>query len=261
MSTATSPLDVDLLGVAESSAPVDPVPPTASPVVPVEPAAGALFERLLRDPAAIAAVAATPGGAAALVPPLVRIAAVGAAVYGLAIGLPGGVFQAGLTAVKLPIVLIGAACLTLPILHVACHQVGVRTRIDQLGALVLQALATSTVTMACLAPLVTVCWLTVSVDAFSMDPWFVVRRVILAGLGVATVGCLVGAARLVRVLPIRALVPWTASFGLAALQLTWLLRPVVGTPDGIITVLRPLESNALTEVLSAVVAVLTGVGL
>ena len=66
-----------------------------------------------------------------------------------------------------------------------------------------------------------------------------------------------GATRLLRVLPVRATLLWSGVLGLVGLQLTWLLRPVIGMP-GQLVVLRPVESSGLAEVLQALAAVLGG---
>ncbi len=187
---------------------------------------------------------------------LVTVAA--SAVYGLSIGMQGGLLQATASAIKLPLVLLGSAAISLPVLHVACAISGCRLRPAQLSALVLQALAAGTAIMAGLAPLIVVLWLTVSAHepgATGPSDWFVYRRVVLMGLAVAATGGLFGATRLLRAVPLRAAAAWSAVFLTTGLQLSWLLRPVVGMP-GRFVALRPLESNALSEILTAIAAVL-----
>lgn len=256
--------DVPALAPAAVSPP-DPAPPipaqparvspaSASPPAPPPEGGLALLGSLLRDRKAITAAILADAAPARLTGGLVAIAALGAAAYGASVGLVGGPLQALATAIKLPIVLLGAAAISLPVLHVASALAGAPLRWSQLRDLVLQALSTATVTMAGLAPLVTVWWLSFSLGA---SDWYVYRRVVLAAVGVAAIGCLVGAGRLVRSVPWAAALPWTAAFGLSAVQLSWLLRPLVGTPHGPFIVVRPLESNALTEILTALGAVLS----
>ena len=108
--------------------------------------------------------------------------------------------------------------------------------------------------MAGLAPPVTAWWLSISLGA---SDWYVYRRVLLGALAVAFVGGMVGAGRLLRSVPTLAAACWSAAFGLSAVQLAWLLRPLVGMPDGAPNLLRPLESNALSEILQALWAVLS----
>lgn len=255
-SSTTSPTTAAAAALPES-------PPVAKTPAPAPPppldTSAPLLDQLLRQPAALSAALQAetdPAAVQATVRGLVQITALGAALYGVAIGLGGGVLQAVATGIKLPVVLLAGAGVSLPVLHVTTALAGrARLRFDQLSALVLQALATAAVAMAGLAPLVTVWWLTVSVGDAS--PWFVYRRVVLAAVAVAAAGGIVGAARALRAIPVPALVPWTAVLGLSMLQLAWLLRPIVGMPDQGFAVLRPLESDALTELLTALGAVLS----
>jgi hypothetical protein len=261
-------MSVDAILPAPKTAPATPVPSatappavpgvTAPPAAPPEaplPAGGLpLLERLLRDRKRITEAILRGSAPARLTTGLVAIAALGAATYGAAVGFVGGPLQAVSTAIKLPIVLLGAAAISLPVLHVSCALVGAETRWSQLRDLVLQALSTATITMAGLAPLVTIGWLSCGVNA---EDWYVYRRVVLGAVFVGGIGGLVGAGRLLRSVPLTAAAPWTIAFGLSAMQLSWLLRPLVGNPDSRFVVLRPLESNVVTEVLTALAAVLS----
>ena len=206
-----------------------------------------LLERLIRDGAGISQEILEDRGVEVLTPALLATAVGGGALFGLTIGLPGGLAQAAASALKFPLVLVGAAALTLPALYVSTALSGRRLRLAQLGALVAQALATAAVAMAALAPLAVVAWLTVS--TFSTSDWYVYRRAVAAFTLVAMLGGAVGALRLVRSLPLLASGPWAMVFGVAGLQLTWLLRPVVGQPGEAFALLRGLESNGLAEVL------------
>ncbi len=212
-------------------------------------------DRLLLDSKALTAEISNDQAHPRLTQRLLLVIAGSMAIYGVSIGLPAGIPQAMVAAIKLPLVLLVAAGLSLPLLHVGCALVGHRVRLDQLSAHVLQALATASVTMAGLAPFIVVGWLTLSGGEHASD-WWVYRRVVLAGIAVAGVGGLAGAARLLRPIPLRAAAPWTIGFGCAGLQLSWLVRPIVGQPETVLVVFRPLESNALTEVFTALLAVL-----
>ena len=232
---------------------------TPAPSLPAEPGATeppmTLLDQVLRDRERLTARILAGEDIRPLIPGLVAITAGGAAMFGMALGLQGGIAQSIASAIKFPLVLLGAAGLTLPILHVGCALSGLRLSTEQLSALVLQALAATAVTMAGLAPLMVVAWLTVSVG--SPSDWYVYRRLVLAAVGVAGLGGLVGAHRILRVVPLRAALPWSAGFGLAGLQLSWLLRPLVSMPEGEFVLLRALESNGLAEVLTALLAVLS----
>ena len=237
-----------------SSAPLPVSLPVEPPLpVTVEGSADPLAAQLLRDGGAVTD-AITAGHASALTPRLLLTAAGAGALFGLAIGLPGGLAQALASAVKFPLVLLGSAALGVPALRVSCALAGYRGSTAQVSALLLQSLATAACTMAALAPLAVVAWL--SASTFSSSELWVYRRAVAAFTAVAMVGGIVGAARLLRALPITAVVPWAGVLGAAALQLTWLLRPVIGKPDIDFALLRDLQSNGLAEVLVLIDTVL-----
>lgn len=233
--------------------------PLTLPAEAPSPSKPHLVDRLLLDSQQLSHEIAQDRADPRLLPRLLVVVAGGMAAYGLSVGLQGGLLQAAVAAVKLPVILLVSAGLTLPILHLLCAMAGQRLRMDQLSTLVLQSLATASVAMAGLAPLLVVGWLTLTAGCSScgldMD-WWVYRRMFLLGLAIASAGGLLGAVRLLRTVPLRAAAPWSLALALAGLQLSWLLRPVVGMP-GHFVLLRPLESNALTEVLTALWAVLT----
>ncbi len=246
MSTPNFPLPVALEAPLTASI-------EAAPVT-VEASDDPLPARLLREGAIITDQILTGGIAEAITPRLLMTAAGAGALFGLAIGLPGGLGQALASAIKFPLVLLGSAALGLPTLRIGCALSGHRLRTAQISALLLQSLATAATTMAALAPLAVVAWL--SASTFSDSNLWVYRRAVAAFTLVALLGGLVGAARLLRALPISAVLPWAGLLGAAALQLTWLLRPVIGKPDLDFTLLRDLESNGLAEVLVLVSTVL-----
>ncbi len=228
------------------------------------PADDGLMTRLLRDPAGLRREITSAAPSHELISGLLRLVAASAAIYGLAIGLQGGLLQALSSAVKLPIVVIAAAGFALPLLYLTSRLSGLRLSMSQISALVLHALASATITMACLAPLVAICWLTLMTTHTHAHAsgdvcdylWWVYRRVTLAGVGVAAIGGVLGAARLLRAVPLSAGLVWGGGFALAALQLSWLLRPIVGTPitDG--ALLRPIEGSGIDALLLALHAVL-----
>lgn len=231
--------------------------PDLQVALPLEPPPPADFlpVRLLRDGASITQQILEDREVDALLPRLLTVSACAGALFGLAIGLPGGGAQALLSAVKLPVVLLGAAALGLPALRLGAALAGRRLRAAQISALLLQGLATAATTMAALVPLAVVVWLTAS--TFSDSDWYVYRRAVAAFTAVAALGGLVGASRLLRALPLTAVLGWAGLFGVAGLQLTWLLRPVVGSPSDSLVLLRALESNGLAELLRLVATVLS----
>lgn len=209
--------------------------------------AEALVGRLLRDGRGITAEILADREVEVLIPRLVFATAGCGAAFGLALGLPGGVAACIATAIKFPLVLLGSAAIGLPALRLATALSGLRLRTAQVSALLLQALATAGATMAALAPLAVVGWLTAS--TWGAGDWYAYRRAVAAFTVVAMLGGLVGASRLLRALPVLAVGPWAGLFGAAGMQLGWLLRPVVGQPEQAFALLRPLMSNGLAEVL------------
>lgn len=237
-----------------------PAPPGGAVPAPLPPrvVSPPLVERLLRDGAGLAREIQHGAAPASWIGPLAGATALSAAIFGLAIGVPGGALQAAVSALKLPLVLLGSAGMTLPLLHMACAQAGLRLAPDRLAALVLQSMATASTAMAGLAPLALVVWL--SMDLFGgTDPealaWYSYRRFVLAIVATGVLGGVIGAVPLLRVVPLRAALPWVAGLGLAGLQLSWLVRPVIGSPGPFVW-LRPLESSGLSAVLDALGAVL-----
>ncbi len=239
MSASLSPAAADVLSTPEELSP---------PVVDFLPA------RLLRDGAAITNQILEDREVDALVPQLLAVAVGSGALFGLAIGLPGGGAQALISAIKLPVVLLGAASVGLPALQLCSALAGRRLRAAQVSALLLQSLATAATTMAALVPLAVVVWLTA--NTFYTSDWYVYRRAVAAFAAVAALGGLVGASRLLRALPITAVIPWAGLFGVAGMQMTWLLRPVIGSPSDELIFLRALESNGLAEILRLIDTVL-----
>lgn len=210
--------------------------------------------RLLQDGASVTRQILEDRDVDALVPRLLAVSACSGALFGLAIGLPGGGAQAMISAFKLPVVLLGAASLGLPALQLGASLSGRRLRSAQVSALLLQSLATAATTMAALVPLAVVVWLTA--NTFYDSEWFVYRRAVAAFSAVAALGGLVGASRLLRALPFSAVLCWGALFGVAGLQMTWLLRPVIGSPSDDLVLLRSLQSNGFAEILRLIDTVL-----
>ena len=220
-----------------------------------------LVGQLLRDRRAISAAILSGRAPARLRETLLGAALAGGGVYGLAMGVQGGLLQMVVSGIKLPLVIVGAGAVSLPALFMLARLFGGKVNIAVLGELLLQALATATLVMAGLAPLVAVWWLTVTPagelsehDALDAA-WQAYRRVVLAGVGVAGVGALVGARQLRGAVPLPASLAWSLVYGLCALQLTWLLRPVVGQP-GSFVLGRALEGDGLGRAVEAFFAVL-----
>ena len=96
METLTSPLDATVI------APALPMPPRP------------LVDRLLRDGDALTLELGSDPLVGRHVGPLAALAAAGAGVFGLCLGLQAGLPQALLSGVKMPLIVLGSAALSLP---------------------------------------------------------------------------------------------------------------------------------------------------
>ena len=240
-----------------------------APLDPAELRAGGpllLAGQLLRRRAALSRLIVGGAHDAVMRRDLTVVAAGGAGLYGAAVAVAGGPLQMLAGAVKLPLVMLGAAALSLPVLWLSARMFDAKLGVSALGALVLQALATAALVMAGLAPIVAVWWLSVQggevqgldalADSQALEAsWRAYRRVVLGGLMVAAAGGAMGAARLSGSVPLRAAAPWSATLALCALQLAWLLRPLVGNPETD-ALLQPVERDGLWAALRAIGAVL-----
>lgn len=247
---------------------LDPPPPRAVAVPPpadwsaLGPAG--LAGWMLRDRAALTAAIRAGAHSPRLRRDLAVVAACGAGLYGAAVGVAGGPLQMCAGAVKLPLLLLGAAALSAPVLTLSTRAFGAAISAPRLLTLTLQALGTASLVMAGLAPALAVWWLSIAGADPGLDAaaaadaaWWGYRRVVLGGLVVAAAGGALGAARLSSAVPMRAAIPWAGAFAAAALQLAWLLRPIVSRP-GEGAVLRPLEGDGVDAVLRMLEAVLRG---
>lgn len=182
------------------------------------------------------------------------------AIFGMMLGLQGGVVQALLTAVKLPLIWLGAAGISLPLLWLLSAQSAKGSRVEEsVTEPVLRAMAAGSLAICCLGPLLPVLGLSlVALHGGTMDAsWIAYRRVFLAGIGVALLGVLVIARSLLHRFSWPAVVAYGCTTALAAVQLAWLLRPIIGAPDGDLVLFRAIESNGLAQALKALMAVLT----
>jgi len=189
---------------------------------------------------------------------LVVLISICLAFFGLMLGLQGGVAQALLTALKLPLIWLGAAAISLPLLWLLSEPRAAEADPKSVTVPVLQALASGSLAICCLGPILPVVWLTLTeFNGGTLDAsWFAYRRVFLAGLVVALVGVVLVARSLLQRFQWPAVFAFGCTTGLAGLQLAWLLRPIVGAPGSGVVLFREVESNGLAQVLQALAAVL-----
>ncbi len=160
----------------------------------------------------------------------------GAALYGAALGLWSGGRQVVYAAVKLPLVLIVTASLTMVFNWVSAVLLGLRLRLAQVAVLSFLVLAVAAVVLGSLAP---VAWLfSTSVEPPSLDARTTHNLLYLLHTVMVGFAGLIGVAVLWRTLeqlagdPGRArkiFAAWVLSFALVGGEVAWALRPFVGS--------------------------------
>ena len=204
---------------------------------------------LLRDPDTLVEHHDDDAALARLAPPLLGIAAAGAAVFGLAVGSYTGVGQSLYAALKMPLLLV-PPMLTLPVLVTVTRACGVPVSWRRLAVVSLAAMARTGILAAALAPAL---WLPFSTG---LD-YHVAVVMFVAALG--AVG-LPGLAAVARAIPRGGEGRWLASIGAVALlcvvfaQTGWLLRPFVARPTTEPTLFRPVESDVFSALGATVAA-------
>ncbi len=159
-----------------------------------------------------------------------------AALYGAALGLWRGGAQVTYAAIKLPLVLISTAALTMVFNWMTAVLFGLHVRFAQVAVLSFLALGVAAVVLASMAP---VAWLfSVSVPPPSLEArathnlLYLLHTGLVAGAGLAgmavlwrTLEQLAGSRRRAR----RVFCAWVLSFALVGGEVAWALRPFVGS--------------------------------
>jgi hypothetical protein len=207
-------------------------------------------ERLLRDRAALVADITAGVDLAGIARAMIATIAVGAALFGAAIGMYRGGLQIAYAAIKLPLVLVFTAAIAAPALTAFNHALDRPAALRRDLALALSALALGGLVLAALAPLVFV--------ARAVDAGYHHTTLLVVGC-CALAGC-VSLAFLVRAL--RQQTPGWATTAAALLcavatvvgaQLAWTLRPYLVRPRSPeIVFVRELDGSLLEAVTNTV---------
>ncbi len=180
-----------------------------------------------------------PRDAGALAGPLLSLLILGAGLYGTIIGSYDGGMQLLFASVKLPLVLLIAAVVTLPALRVLHAREGEPVPTWRAGLAALVGLARVALLSTALVPLY---WL-----IYSLDPPYVLAILMLAG-GLVLAG-LPGLLTVARALSpdgrFRAgpTLITVALMGMVLAQTGWMLRPFVVTPGAQLTMLCPQSGD------------------
>lgn len=209
-----------------------------------------LVARLLSRPQDVVDAADDPATRASLVPRLLVVTAVGAALFGVAVGSYRGGLQVPLAAMKMPVLLLAPLLITLPAVRALVLASGnrvdrppVRVSWGRTGTAGLVGMARTAVLAAALGPLL---WLPYSVG---MDYHGAVMALALS-LVVAGVPGIATAMRTVApagTLGLGSRLALVAMVGLVTAQTGWLLRPWVVRPQGEVTVFRAMEDDVVSS--------------
>lgn len=160
----------------------------------------------------------------------------GAALYGAVLGLWRGGEQVAYAAIKLPLVLILTACLTMLFNWISAVMLGLRIRLAQVAVLTFLALAIAALLLASLVPVV---WLfTVSAPPPSLEARTTHNLLYLCHTSFVATAGLAGTAALWRALvglaggrrrARKVFVAWVLAFALVGGEVAWALRPFVGS--------------------------------
>jgi hypothetical protein len=151
---------VDLpLGGAPGAAPASAPAPGAAPVSapagdPAPPRFASLIDLLLRDRAGTLARLRAEGDVRPILSTMVATIAVSMVIVGAALGSYRGGIQIAYAAIKLPLVLLGAAALSAPALSAIGAALGRRSRLSTDFALVMSAVAFGALLLAATTPLI-----------------------------------------------------------------------------------------------------------
>jgi hypothetical protein len=209
---------------------------------------GLLVERLLREPERIWRQIALERNLGQLNRQLVAASSVPLAIYGAVLGASNGTLQAVASAVKLPVLFLLTLAICLPALYLFNLVFGSRLRLAQTLAIVLCAIATTSVLTLGFAP-ISVFFL---LSAPSYGFFKLLNVAVLALTGLAGLRILVSGMAKVAVAgggssagpQSRTLLRgWLVIYAFVGTQLAWTLRPFFGAPGLPFELFRRLEGN------------------
>lgn len=202
-----------------------------------------LAAAVLRDPVGVVEAHSTADSLREGLVPLLGIAAVGAAIFGMVVGGYRGGLQVPYAAIKMPALLWIPVVLTLPACRALFAAAEIEVSWNRMAAAGLVAMARTAILAAAAGPVV---WL-----IYSLQPSYHVAVLLLA-LTLGLVG-LPGLTVLARSMPSGGRNRWMAAMasivvlGLSTAQTGWVLRPFVARPAGEVTFLRAVEEDVFSS--------------
>jgi hypothetical protein len=176
--------------------------------------------------------------------------------YGFAMGLSHSPWQALSSAIKLPILFIGAGLLCLPALYFLALVMGTSLRLAQIAAVVLSGVSVMAVSLAGLTPVILM--FVVTSGSYGFFQLLVVASVMLSGSvgffylwrGMLWVNVFGGRAQ--TNVQQALMGTWLALYAVVSSQMTWRLCPFVGDPETPFVFLQPSRGNLYVDVMHAV---------
>jgi hypothetical protein len=205
-------------------------------------------ETLLKSPGKLVASISQGKDLRGLPLQLCLLAVVGFGSFGFVLGLTHSPLQGLLAAPKLALVGLGSLAICFPALHVYGRVMGNPSSPQQSVCEALAALALGGLTLMALSPV----WLALSHLGFGSPSSY--PLLILAAMGVLAFAGLRGMGAVARALRANGragahLRAWAVLYGLVALQMAWLVRPIVGAPgEGPVVLARPLDRTSFQAV-------------
>lgn len=168
------------------------------------------------------------------------------AVYGFSMGLFAGIYPALVSMLKLPALFLCTVAVVIPSFHVLNLLLGCRFTFPQSLRLVLLAISANAIALASYAP---VSYLFVLSAHESTYFFLVVMHVAVFTIsGLISLGVIVMISRAVaeatgKVFNPGILLAWGLLYGLVGSQMSWILRPWIGSPTEAYALFRPIESS------------------
>ena len=213
-------------------------------------------ERLLREQDKFIVNEVLSENPVSTIPALIAFVVALFAIVGLAVGAAGGWRQACASAVKIPLLQLTTFTVCFPVMILGSLMTGTGLTASEIIRFVLLGLTTEALVMISLAPII--------VFFSCQSRYDFTKLLIVAAFALSAVVSMSGLLDAMAVLSAaRGILPadsiwlfkiWIAAFGFVGMQMAWLLRPCIGSPELEFEWLRPLGQggNFYTAVMASV---------